>query len=158
PYDHMHLAVPDQAKAVEWYVANLGAKHGDAADRVLFGHTIFAFYKNESAQRSIGSTIDHIGLSVPDVAATVAALQLAGARLVTPVHDIPGLFKSGSVEDPWGVKMEIVEDPETPGFHHVHLRVPDPDATLKWYVDTFGDVRAKLKGQVDGVRYSNPDV
>jgi catechol 2,3-dioxygenase-like lactoylglutathione lyase family enzyme len=102
--------------------------------------------------------IDHIGFSVPDVEATVKALQAAGAKLVTPVHDIPGLFKSGSVEDPFGVKMEIVQDPETPGFHHIHIRVPDPDASLKWYVDTFGGVRTKLKGQVDGIKYSNPNV
>src|SRR4051812_14502258 len=45
PYDHMHMSVPDPAKAVEWYIANLGAKHGDAADRVVFGRTIFAFAK-----------------------------------------------------------------------------------------------------------------
>ena len=158
PYDHMHLAAPDQAKAVEWYVANLGARRGDANDRVVFGHTIFAFIKAEGALPSIGSAIDHIGFSVADVEAKMKELQAAGARLVTPVHDIPGLFKSGSVEDPFGVKMEIVQDPETPGFHHIHLRVPDPEVTLKWYLDNFGGQRMKLKGQVDGIKYSNQNV
>ena len=57
-----------------------------------------------------------------------------------------------------GVKMELVQDPETPGFHHIHLRVADPEASLKWYVDTFGGDRAKLKGRLDAVKYSNPNV
>ena len=158
PYDHMHMAAADQAKAVEWYVANLGAKHGDAMDRVLFGHTIFAFAKNDNPLPSVGSVIDHIGLSVPDVDKTVKALEAAGAKVVTPVHDIAGVFRSGSIVDPFGIKIEIVQDPETPGFHHIHLRVPDPEATIKWYLDNFGGERTKLKGQVDGIKYSNPNV
>lgn len=157
-YDHMHLAVPDQAKARDWYVTNLGAKYGDANDRVVLGRTIFVFLKSENAKPSAGGAIDHIGFSVADVDAKMKDLQAAGATLVTPVRDIPGLFKVGFVEDPWGVKMELVQDPETPGFHHIHLRVPDPEASLKWYVDTFGGDRTKLKGRLDAVKYSNPNV
>src|SRR5438128_83633 len=32
PYDHMHLNAADPAAAVAWYVKNLGAKNGAAAD------------------------------------------------------------------------------------------------------------------------------
>ena len=39
PYDHMHLNAADPATAVAWYVKNLGAKNGAAADRVVFGRT-----------------------------------------------------------------------------------------------------------------------
>jgi len=85
-------------------------------------------------------------------------LLAAGAKQVTPARDIPGLFKVGFVEDPWGVKIELVQDPETPGFHHIHLSVADPEASLKWYVDTFGGVRTKLKGRIDAVKYSNPNI
>jgi catechol 2,3-dioxygenase-like lactoylglutathione lyase family enzyme len=158
PYDHMHLAVPDPAKAVEWYIANLGAKHGEGADRVLFGRTIFAFLKADNAKPSAGSAIDHVGFSVADVDATMKQLQAAGAKVITPARDVEGLFKVGFVEDPWGIKMELVQDPETPGFHHIHLRVADPEASLKWYVDTFGGERAKLKGRLDAVKYANPNV
>src|SRR5437016_14441016 len=84
PYDHVHLAAPDQAKAVEWYVTNLGAKHGDAPDRVVFGRTIFAFLKSDAPQPSAGSAIDHIGFSVPDLDAKMKELQAAGVKVVTP--------------------------------------------------------------------------
>jgi len=54
PYDHMHLNAADPAIAVAWYRTNLGAKNGAAADRVVFGRTIFAFAKLESAPPSAG--------------------------------------------------------------------------------------------------------
>ena len=44
------------------------------------------------------------------------------------------------------------------GFHHIHLRVPDPEAALAWYVQMFGGERSKLKGRLDAVKYANPDV
>lgn len=158
PYDHMHLAVPDQAKAVEWYATNLGAKRGDGPDRVVFGRTIFAFLKSESARPSAGSAIDHVGFSVPNVETKLKELEAAGAKVVTAARDIPGLFKIGFVDDPWGVRIELVEDPETRGFHHIHLRAADPEAGLKWYLDTFGGQRAKLKDRLDAVKYTNPNV
>ena len=40
----------------------------------------------------------------------------------------------------------MVEDPETLGFHHIHLNSIDPDATLKWYQTMFGGKPASLKG------------
>ena len=132
PYDHMHMAVPDPAKAVEWYITNLGAKRGLGEDRVVFGRTIFAFAKVEKAPPSAGGAIDHIGISVADVDGKMKELQAAGAKLVTPAREVEGLFKFGFVEDPWGVKLELVQDPETPGFHHIHLRVADPEASLKY--------------------------
>ncbi len=158
PYDHVHFNAPDPAKAVEWYLTNLDAKHGAAPDRVVVGRTILAFVKIENAPPSAGSAIDHIGFSVADVDGTVKKMQAAGARVVTPARDIPGLFKVGFVEDPFGVKIELLQDPEMRGFHHIHLRVPDPEASLKWYVENFGGERTKWKGRVDSVKYTNPTV
>lgn len=158
PYDHVHFGVPDPPKAVEWYVTNLGARRGDAPDRVVFGRTIFAFARAEAAQPSVGGAIDHVGFSVRDLDATMKELQAAGVKVLTPARDVPGLFKIAFIEDPWGVKIELVQDPETPGFHHIHLRVPDPEGSLKWYADVFGGERAMLKGRLDAVKYSNPRV
>jgi catechol 2,3-dioxygenase-like lactoylglutathione lyase family enzyme len=56
------------------------------------------------------------------------------------------------------VKIEVLQDTEAPGFHHIHLRVADPEASLKWSVDNFGGERMKWKGRLDAVKYSNPTV
>jgi catechol 2,3-dioxygenase-like lactoylglutathione lyase family enzyme len=82
-------------------------------------------------------------------------LAAAGVKVVTPAREVAGLFKIAFVEDPWGVKIEIVQDPETLGFHHVHLRGPDPNAILAWYQETFGGERTKLKGRLDAVKYGD---
>ena len=148
PYDHMHFNVPDPAATVAWYVTNLDAKHGAAADRVVIGRTIFAFAKLENAPPSAGGAIDHLGFSVGDVDGRVKGLQAAGAKLIT----------AGFVQDPFGIKLEILQDPETLGFHHIHLRVRDPEASLKWSVENFGGERLKWKGRLDAVKYTNPAV
>ena len=102
--------------------------------------------------------IDHLGLSFTNLEAKVKELEAAGARVITPLREAPGLFKLAFVQDPFGVKLELVEDAELLGFHHIHLRVPDPEAALAWYVQMFGGERSKLKGRLDAVKYANPDV
>jgi catechol 2,3-dioxygenase-like lactoylglutathione lyase family enzyme len=155
PYDHVHLAAPDQAAAVEWYRKNLGGQlSAEGKDRVTFGKTRFIFLKAEAAKPSAGTAIDHIGFSFADLDAKMKELEAAGVKIVTPVRDVAGT-KLGFIEDPWGVKIEVVQDPETLGFHHVHLRAPDPDASLAWYKARFGGETAKLKGRVDGLKYGD---
>ena len=150
-FDDLHIRVPDPAKAGEWYVKNLGATPTQSANRVSFGRTLIIFTKAENAGPS--TVIDHFGLSVRDVDAKMKELTAAGAKVLTPVKDTPGLFKLGFIEDPFRIKIEVVEDPDLLGFHHVHLRVPDPEATLRWYQEIFGGERGKLKGRIDGLRY-----
>ncbi len=156
PYDHVHLAAPDQAAAVEWYRKNLGGQlSAEGKDRVTFGKTRFIFLKAEAAQPSAGTAIDHIGFSFADLDAKMKELEAAGVKVVTPVRDVPGLFKLGFIEDPWGVKIEVVQDPDTLGFHHVHLRSMDPAVSLAWYKERFGGDAAKLKGRIDALKYGD---
>lgn len=155
PYDHMHLAAPDQAKAVEWYKAHMGATPGDLPDRVMVGKVIFVWLQRANSPTSEGSVVDHIGFSFPDIDAKIKELTAAGARLLTPARDVQGLFKLAFIEDPFGTKIELVQDSETPGFHHIHLRLPDPDKALAWYGERFGGQRAKLKDRIDGLRYTD---
>src|SRR5580704_3220287 len=126
PYDHVHLAVPDQLAAVEWYRKNLGGQlSSEGKDRVTFGNTRFIFLKAGKALPSAGTAIDHIGVSFADLDAKMKELQAAGVKIVTPARDITGFIKLPFIEDPWATKIEIVQDPDTLGFHHVHLRAPD---------------------------------
>jgi catechol 2,3-dioxygenase-like lactoylglutathione lyase family enzyme len=157
-YDHLHMMAAEPAKAVAWYREHLGAQPGDLPDRVQFGKTIFAFIQSATAQPSEGSVIDHVGLSFANLEAKVNELEAAGAKVLTPLRDAPGLFKLAFLQDPFGVKLELVEDTELLGFHHIHLRVPDPEAALSWYQQMFGGQRSKLKGRIEAIKYSDPDV
>src|SRR5712691_345090 len=153
--DHIHLNVPDQAKAVEWYQRHFGGQPmSEAPDRLMFGDTRLIFLKNDKGQPSTGSALDHLGFSVADLDAKMKEFEAAGIKIVTPVRDAAGLFKLGFIEDPWGTRIEVVQDSDKLGLHHVHLGAPDPVATLAWYRDKFGGETAKLRGRLDGLRYS----
>jgi catechol 2,3-dioxygenase-like lactoylglutathione lyase family enzyme len=154
-FDDLHIAVPDPAKAGEWYVKHLGATPTQSPHRVSFGRTLIIFSKRDAAPSTV---IDHYGLSFPDIDAKMKELTAAGANVLEPIRDAPGVFKLAFIEDPFRIKIEIVQDPELLGFHHVHLRVPDPDATLKWYESMFGGEPGSLKGRLNGLRYKTiPD-
>jgi lactoylglutathione lyase len=153
--DHIHLNVPDQAQAVAWYQKNFGGRPmTEAPDRLMLGDTRLIFLKNDKGQPSTGSALDHIGFSFADLDAKMKELEAAGVKVVTPVRDVQGLFKLGFVEDPWGTRIEVVQDPDKLGLHHVHLRAPDPAATLAWYKEKFGGETAKLRDRIDGLKFS----
>lgn len=153
-FDQVHLGVPDPEAAAQWYRQHLGAATGDHADRVMFGQTRFIFLKNDAPAPSRGASIDHVGLSFVDLDAQMTRLEGSGMR-VTRAAAAAGVFKSGFIEDPWGARIEVLEDPERIGFHHVHLQVPDPAASRRWYLEMLGGTAAKLNGALDGIRYGD---
>jgi catechol 2,3-dioxygenase-like lactoylglutathione lyase family enzyme len=130
PFDHVHLAAPDQAEAVAWYQKTFGGQTtAEGKDRLLFGTTRFIWLKSGTAQPSADAAIDHIAFSLADRA--------------------PGIIR-----DPWGVTIEILNDPALRGFHHVHLNAIDPAASLAWYAQRFGGTRVKYKGD-DALKYGD---
>src|SRR5271165_276403 len=155
PYDHIHVNVPDPKAAADWYEKNFGGKRiTEAPNRLMYGAVRFMFLVKKDAKPSAGSAIDHVGFSVADVDAKFKEFQTAGVKIVTPVRDVPGLFKLGFVEDPWGTRIEVVQDPELLGLHHLHLRGPNPDEMFAWLQDKFGGERTKLKGRLDAMKSS----
>ena len=154
PYDHIHLNVPDPAAASKWYEKLFGGtRHTEGPDRLMFGSTRFMFLRSADGKPSAGSAIDHIGFSFSDLDAKMKEFEAAGVKITTPAREVPGLFKLAFLEDPWGTRIEVVQDPELLGLHHVHLRGPDPDQVFIWLLDKFGGKRQQLKGRIDGVRY-----
>ena len=153
-YHNIHIAAVNPQEAVDWYVEHLGAVAVNApATHVMLGGTLVAFPPTDTVQPSVGSVIDHYGVSVPDIEAAMQKLEGSGAKILSPVREAPGLFKLAFFEDPFGAKVELVQDTEWPGFHHIHLRVEDPAATLAWYEEMVGGARDKLKGRIEGLRY-----
>ena len=152
-YDHVHMAVPDPGAAAQWYHDNIGGEWIDGrTDRLLFGRTRIMFLRGEGRRPSQGGVVDHLGFSFPDLASKLSQVEAAGAE-VTPMRDIDGLFKLAFITDPWGVRLELVEDTQHLGFHHIHLRSQDPEATFDWYERMMGGVRINLKGMLPGILY-----
>ena len=93
--DHIHLAVPDQPKAVAWYGKHFGGKPmTEAPDRLMFGETRVIFQKNENAKPSSGSVVDHIGFSVTDLDAAMKNLEADGAKVTAPARDVAGIVQA----------------------------------------------------------------
>jgi catechol 2,3-dioxygenase-like lactoylglutathione lyase family enzyme len=155
PYDHIHLNVPDPAAAANWYEKYFGGRRiTEAPDRLMFGSTRFLFIRKADAKPSSGSAIDHVGFSFADLDAKMTEFEVAGIKIVTPTHQVPGLYKTAFVEDPWGTRIEVVEDAELLGLHHVQLSGPNPEQVFSWLLANFGGQRTKLKGQIDAIKYS----
>jgi catechol 2,3-dioxygenase-like lactoylglutathione lyase family enzyme len=158
PYDHIHLGVPDQAAAVSWYEKNFGGKPFDEApDRLLLGSTRLIFLRNANPGSSAGSSIDRLGFSFANVDAKMKELEAAGVKIVQKPRDVSGLYKVGVVEDPWGTRIEVVQDPDLLGLHHIYLRSSNTEEMFTWLLQKFGGERTKLKGRVDAVKYAAPN-
>ncbi|MEX2584294.1 MAG: VOC family protein [Gemmatimonadota bacterium] len=153
-YDHVHLAVPDPTAAVSWYLDHFNGEAIEGQqDRVLIGTTQFVFFRSDDAEPSAGSAVDHLGFSVQDLDAKLRELESAGATITSPRRDVSGLFPLAFLDDPWGIRLEVIQDHQHLGFHHIHLRSPDPATTLTWYQNQFGGVRMPLRGRLDGLLY-----
>jgi len=155
-YHHIHLAAPSAEAGVRWYTAFLDCKPWlDRQDGCLMNTTIFAFMTNGSKGGSAGTGVDHIAFSFPDAASKMRALESAGAKVISPFGDYGGPFASGFIEDPWGTRIEVLQDVRYPGFHHIHLASANPDATLNWYQNAFGGERRLLTGRWQGLLYGS---
>ena len=141
-FDQVHLGVPDPEIAARWYVEHLGAAPGDNADRIWFGPTRVIFLKNASPGPSEGTAIDHFAL-----AGSVGRVLLDPS--VRRVQEDPAY-----VADPWGTKIQLVEDSGPLRVPHVHLRVPDVERARGWYLDRFGGERTALDGR-PGIKYGD---
>ena len=163
-YHHVHITMSSPTKGVEWYAEHMGCEPvADRNDAANCGGVEIVFIPQATTGGSQGTGINHIGFSFPDLTAKMAELESVGVRGSgvrlqrnadgSTLRDVPGLFKIAFIFDPWGTRIELVEDLEYLGFHHVHLSATDPDATLAWYRDVMGGKPASLRGRVDGLLF-----
>ena len=162
-YHHVHLTASNTSEAVGWYSRYLGCRPVPGrADAVDCGSGRLVFDPHLPLGGSQRTGIDHISLSFADLTAKMAELESvgvggAGVRLQrfedgSTLREASGLFLHGFIFDPWGTRIELVEDGDTLGFHHIHLSSTDPAATLTWYQTHFRIERARLRNQIDGLR------
>jgi len=155
-YGHHHLNVTNIPASVKFFADTLGGAPITVAGRqmVKFPNVIVMLREQKPTGGSKGSSVDHLGFSVPNLRAAVDKIKANGFRMVTKEEapapwvvtddigrqegrDIAIAFAMG----PDDVKVEIVEvkaqqPPIT--LHHVHFAGPDNKAMQEWYVKVFG--------------------
>ncbi len=161
---HIHLAAPHAGEAVKWYVRHLECQTIEGRPKAInCGAMDIEFVERSTVGGSQGTGVNHISFSFADVNAKMAEVEAVGVRGSgvrlqrfedgSTLRELAGLFEHGFIFDPWGTRIELVEDPDILGFHHVHLQSADPDAALRWYAEFIGGVRGKLKGVLDGLLF-----
>ena len=163
-YGHIHLTATDAGAAAEWYAKHFGGtptgfggdtSEGVKIDRAMFGSISVIFFQKEAGfPGSVGSAVDHIGFSMPDIAGKFKELVDDGAKALGEVRNFGGMDLA-FVEDPWGTKIEIIDDLETRVLHHLHLHSADAEGTLDWYEAAFGGERKKFKGALAALKYND---
>ena len=164
PYDHIHLTASNAQEAVNWYVKHFGGSAGGfnrgnadrveyPTDRVFYGDLSIIFFEREPTGGSIGTGVDHIGFSMANVEEITVAAVADGGSQIGDFVEFSGM-QIAFIEDPWGTKIELINDPETRGLHHIHLSSPDPEGTLAWYENIFGGDIVQWKGVLPAINYS----
>ncbi len=168
-FHHLHFNATDPKAAADWYAEHFGMEAIPVDDRLTaawFPGTddrapcTFLWSRAQAPGPSIGTTLDHYGWSVEDLDTDTQRLEAAGCELVgEPVTIGPSptgdTLRISFLIDPFGVKFELVEDPDLLGFHHIHLLTPDTDGDRVQWINTFGGTAATFKGFLPGIRHEH---
>ncbi len=102
---------PDLAKAKAWYSEVLGAPpYFDEPFYVGFSVGGFEFGLIPDAQPGVAGAQAYWG--VQDAAAEFKRLISLGATELEPVNDVGGGIKVAAVQDPFGNRLGIIENPQ----------------------------------------------
>lgn len=158
-YGHHHLVVTNVADQKKFWVDTLGGVAVTIGTQnreiVKFPNALLFMNPGKPTGGSRGSTVNHIGFSVPNLRQTVDKLKAGGYKMVTAseapptvkVQDDIGLTSGGDVSGiayvigPDDVKVEIVEIKKQTApivSHHVHFFSQKPEEVQAWYVKVFG--------------------
>jgi catechol 2,3-dioxygenase-like lactoylglutathione lyase family enzyme len=155
-YGHHHLFVSNVDAHKRFWVDTLGGSFltlSSGVQAVRFPNVFLLFRLTAPSAGTKGSTVDHIGFSVPDVGVVRDKLRANGYRLVTReeavsprsiVNDVAVMSSGASilyVMGPDEVKVEIVEvkgQAAPIALHHVHFMGPQNAEMQAWYAKVFG--------------------
>jgi len=151
-FTHAHLRVPDgeQTEAAAWYHRVLGGEPGELGPGPGIRHHngFIGTMPNEGmAGDGAESVLDHIGISVPDVRATVELARQLGAQIRTEPQAGITAPVIAHITDPWGGRFELLQDPVYTGVNHIHIFASDADAMRDWFLQVFGGDYDEARGQ-----------
>jgi catechol 2,3-dioxygenase-like lactoylglutathione lyase family enzyme len=159
-YGHHHLNTTNLDAHKKFFVETLGGtlmKIGtNNAEVVRFPNVLIFFRANQAPTGGTrGTTVNHIGFSVPNLRQMVDKIKANGFQLITKTEaaadrevkdDIAGPAQPGGASiafalAPDDVKVELVENKQQAipiTLHHVHFFNPKNTDMQAWYVKTFG--------------------
>ena len=157
-YGHHHLNVTSVDKHKRFWIDTLGGTPASSGPLQLIKFpNVFVVTREQAPEGGTkGTSVNHIGFSVPSVEATLAKIRGAGYPIITREELPPSLTVENDmahiadqdtflayVMGPDDVKVELVEDrdqAEPIALHHIHFAAQDVDAMQAWYAETFGAV------------------
>ena len=157
-YGHHHLNVSDVEEHKRFWVDTLGgtATTFGTTEVVKFPNVLVFLREQTPTGGTKGTTVNHIGFSVPDLRATLDEARAAGFSVVTREELPPAMAVSDGIAPianqdisiaflmaPDDVKVEVVEirSQTAPiSLHHVHFAAQDMHEMRDWYAETFGAV------------------
>ena len=129
---HIHLLSKDPEIQKKIWVDGFGAQIAKTGTLELLRlpGVYVVINKAEPTAGSVGSTADHIGLSVKDLNETRSKLAAMNVEVQGPFVLMPD-----------GVRVELLEEKAQTlpvVMHHMHLTTVNVEVLRQWYVKTFG--------------------
>jgi catechol 2,3-dioxygenase-like lactoylglutathione lyase family enzyme len=157
-YGHHHFNTTDLAAQKRFFADTLGGKAATIGTNnleVIEFPNVFLFFRPMQAPTggTIGSTVNHVGFSVPDLKPVVAKLRAGGYKMITSesvaatvkiTDDIAAASPTTNIAfvlGPDEIKVELVEAKSQQApiqLHHVHLFGQQRDEMQAWYAKVFG--------------------
>jgi catechol 2,3-dioxygenase-like lactoylglutathione lyase family enzyme len=159
-YGHHHLNTTNMAAHKKFFVETLGGKLvtiGTNNTEIVEFPNVLIFFRATQAPTggTRGTTVNHIGFSVPSLRPVVDKVKANGFQMITKTEatpdrvvkdDIAGPAQPGGAsiafaQGPDDLKVEFVEAAQQTipiALHHVHFFNPKNTDMQAWYVKTFG--------------------
>jgi catechol 2,3-dioxygenase-like lactoylglutathione lyase family enzyme len=155
-YGHHHLSTTNVAAQKKFFVDTLGGTAitigTNQQEIVKFPNVLIFFRTAQPTGGTRGTTVNHIGFSVPDLRKVVDRITANGFRMITrsealPTDDVQddiairGATRLAFALGPDDVKVELVQVPAQTVpimLHHVHFFHPQNTEMRDWYAKTFG--------------------
>jgi len=156
-YGHHHIAASDINAHKKFFIDALGGAAGtfgpNKVEIVKFPNVLIFFRQQPPTGGTKGTTVNHIGFSVPDLKKAVARIKANGYPMITRgevaatqqvVDDIAPVNANVSIAFTMGpddVKVELVEQKQQTvpiALHHVHFFGPQNTEMQAWYAKVFG--------------------
>jgi len=168
-YGHHHFNTTDMAAQKRFFVETLGGKLATIGTNnleVIEFPNVFLFFRPMQAPTggTIGTTVNHVGFSVPDLKPVVAKLKANNYKMITSdsvaatvkvTDDIAAASPTTNIAfvlGPEDIKVELVEVKAQTApiqLHHVHFFGEKQAEMRAWYAKVFGAVeQPQAQGQV----------